>query len=171
MDLTEAIATRRSIRKFRAEEVAEEDLREILNAARLAPSANNLQPWKFVVVKNEKKRRLIAQACFGQEFVGEAPVVIVACAISRGGCIGNYMESWPIDVAISLTHLMLAAWGKGLGTCWIGAFDEERIKDICAIPPEVRVVAVTPLGYPMKLPQATPRRPLEKIFCEDTYLE
>ncbi|MBC7218030.1 MAG: nitroreductase family protein, partial [Candidatus Caldatribacterium sp.] len=89
----------------------------------------------------------------------------------RGGWIGGYMESWPVDVAIALTHLMLAAWAKGLGTCWIGAFDEEKIKEICQIPPEVRVVAVTPLGYPVKIPQATTRRPLEKIYCEEVFAE
>lgn len=171
MDLTEVIATRRSIRKFRAEDVTDEDVKDVLEAARLAPSANNLQPWKFIVVRNEKKRRLIAQACFGQEFIGEAPVVIVACATGRGGWIGGYMESWPVDVAIAMTHLMLAAWAKGLGTCWIGAFDEEKIREICQIPPEVRVVAVTPLGYPVKIPQATTRRPLERIYCEEVYTE
>ena len=83
MDFKELIQTRRSIRKFRAEEVEEEDLREILEAARLAPSASNLQPWKFIVIKSDKKKRLIAQAAGGQEFVGEAPVVIIACATGR----------------------------------------------------------------------------------------
>ncbi len=171
MDFLEVVATRRSIRKFRAEDVTDEDVKAILDAARLAPSANNLQPWKFIIVRNEKKRRLIAQACFGQEFVGEAPVVIVACATGRGGCIGGYMESWPVDVTIAITHLMLAAWAKGLGTCFIGAFDEEKIREVCQVPPEVRVVAVIPLGYPVKIPQATSRRPLERIYCEEVFAE
>jgi len=169
MDFKEVIQSRRSVRKFRAEEIEEEDLREILEAARLAPSANNLQPWKFVVVKSDKKKRLIAQAAGGQEFVGEAPVIIVACATGRGGFIGGYMESWPVDVAISITHLLLAAWDRGLGTCWVGDFDEDKVKEICEIPPEVRVVALIPVGYPVKIPQAVPRRPLEKIMSKDVF--
>ncbi|WP_369018455.1 nitroreductase family protein [Thermatribacter velox] len=169
MELSEVIKSRRSVRKFRSEEVVEEDLKEILEAARMAPSAGNLQPWKFIVVRNEKKKRYLAQACSGQEFVGEAPVVIVACATGRGGFIGKYMESWPIDVAIAFTHLILAAWNKGLGTCWIGDFDEEKVKEICEIPPEVRVVAITPLGYPVKVPQATQRKSLERIVSEEVY--
>ncbi|HQE24489.1 MAG TPA: nitroreductase family protein [Candidatus Atribacteria bacterium] len=169
MDFKEVIQSRRSVRKFRAEEIEEEDLREILEAARLAPSANNLQPWKFVVVKSDKKKRLIAQAAGGQEFVGEAPVIIVACATGRGGFIGGYMESWPVDVAISITHLLLAAWDRGLGTCWVGDFDEDKVKEICEIPPEVRVVALIPVGYPVKVPQEVPRRPLEKIMSKDVF--
>lgn len=169
MDFKEVIQSRRSVRKFRAEEIEEEDLREILEAARLAPSANNLQPWKFVVVKSDKKKRLIAQAAGGQEFVGEAPVIIVACATGRGGFIGGYMESWPVDVAISVTHLLLAAWDRGLGTCWVGDFDEDKVKEICEIPPEVRVVALIPVGYPVKVPQEVPRRPLEKIMSKDVF--
>ena len=171
MDFKELIQTRRSVRKFRAEEVEEEDLREILEAARLAPSAINLQPWKFIVIKNDKKKRLIAQAAGGQEFVGEAPVVIVACATGRGGFIGGYMESWPGGVAFSVTHLLLAAWDRGLGTCWVGDFDEEKIKEICEIPPEVRVVAIVPVGYPVKIPQVVPRRPWEKIVSREVFSE
>ena len=79
------------------------------------------------------------------------------------------MESWPVDVAISVTHLLLAAWDRGLGTCWIGDFDEEKVKEICEIPPEVRVVAIVPMGYPVKIPQATSRRPWEKIVSIDVY--
>ncbi|MCX6089545.1 MAG: nitroreductase family protein [Atribacterota bacterium] len=169
MDFMDVIKNRRSIRKFRAEEVVQEDLEEIMEAARLAPSANNFQPWKFIIIKNDKKKRLIAQSCSGQEFIGEAPVVIVACAIGRGGYIGKYMESWPMDVSIAMTHLVLAAWNKGLGTCWIGDFDEEKVREICSISPEIRVVAITPLGYPVKIPQTTARRPLDRIFCQETY--
>ena len=101
--------------------------------------------------------------------MGEAPVIIVACATGRGGFIGGYMESWPVDVAISITHLLLAAWDRGLGTCWVGDFDEDKIKEICEIPPEVRVVALIPVGYPVKIPQAVPRRPLEKIMSKDVF--
>jgi len=171
MDLMDVIRSRRSIRKFRADDIAQDDINQIMEAVQLAPSANNLQPWKFILVKNDKKRRLIAQACSGQEFVGEAPLIIVACAIGRGGYIGKYMESWPIDVTIAMTHLILAAWNKGLGTCWIGDFDEEKMKEICNIPFDVRVVAITPLGYPVKPPQSTSRRPLDRIFSQEVYTE
>ncbi len=168
MDFMEVVRNRRSVRKFWPEEVVWPDIEEILDAAHLAPSAKNLQPWKFIIVRNEKRRRLLAQAS-GQEFIGEAPVIVVACATGKGGFIGRYMESWPIDVAIAMDHLTLAAWNKNLGTCWIGDFDENKIKEICSIPEEIRVVALTPLGYPVKNPQPTPRRPLEKVVSQETY--
>jgi len=171
MDFMDVIRNRRSIRKFRADGITHEDLNEILEAIHLAPSANNLQPWKFILVKNEKKKRLIAQACSGQEFIGEAPIIVVACAVGRGGYIGKYMESWPIDIAIAMTHLILSAWNKGLGTCWIGDFDEDKMRDICNIPVQVRVAAITPLGYPVKPPQPTSRRPMERIICQESYSE
>jgi len=169
MDFMEVIRSRRSIRKYRSDEIPQPDLNEIFEAVQLAPSANNLQPWKFIIVRNDKRKRLIAQACSGQEFIGEAPIVIVACAVSRGGYIGKYMESWPVDVAIAMTHLVLSAWNKGLGTCWIGDFDEDKMREICNIPASVRIVAVTPVGYPVKSVPATSRRSLEKIICQESF--
>jgi len=171
MDLMEIIKNRRSIRKYRSDEISQQDLNEIFEAVQLAPSANNLQPWKFILIRNDKKKRLIAQACAGQEFIGEAPVVVVACAIGRGGYIGKYMESWPVDLAIAVTHLILSAWNKGLGTCWIGDFDEDKIREICSIPHVVRVVAITPLGYPVKTVPPTSRRPVERIICQESFSE
>lgn len=171
MDLMEIIRNRRSIRKYRSDEIPQPDLNEVFEAVQLAPSANNLQPWKFILIRNDKKKRLIAQACSGQEFIGEAPIIVVACAEGRGGYIGKYMESWPVDLAIAVTHLILSAWNKGLGTCWIGDFDEDKIREICNIPPSVRVAAITPLGYPVKTVPPTSRRPVERIICQESFSE
>lgn len=175
MELTflDLVKARRSVRSFKPDPVPEEDLRYVLEAARLAPSANNVQPWKFVVVRDRARRRELAEACWGQRFVGEAPVVIVACGLPTLSKIGGYMTSMFVDVSIAMTHLILAAAERGLGTCWIGAFYEDEVKRILGVPDEVRVVALTPLGYPTEglRPTDKPRKPLSEIVCEETYKE
>ncbi len=171
MSFLDLAKTRRSVRRFKPDPVPEEDLRYVLEAARVAPSANNVQPWKFVIVKDRAKRRELAEACWGQKFIAEAPIVIVACGLPTHSKIGGYMSSMPVDVAIAMTHLILAAAERGLGTCWIGAFYEDEVKRIVGVPKEVRVVALTPLGYPVEelKPHDKSRKPLDKIVCEETY--
>lgn len=150
MDFYEVIRTRRSIRSYKPDPIPEEVLMRILDAARIAPSGSNRQPWKFIVVKDEELRKRLAAACHNQTFIAEAPVIIVACGYNihwnRGGYMGDL--SMLIDVSIAFTHLILAARAEGLGTCWIGAFDNEEVKKILGVPEDVNVVAVTPLGYP-----------------------
>jgi nitroreductase len=148
MDVIEAIKKRRSVRNYLDRPVEEEKLIAVLEAGRLAPSAGNRQEWRFVVVKDQQDRKKIAEAANEQSFVGEAPVVIVACAESDGHVMSCGQPSYPIDVAIALDHISLAAVKYGLGTCWIGAFNEEKVKEILGIPEEVRVVELMPLGYP-----------------------
>ena len=147
MNVFEAIRKRRSVRGFLDKSIEDEKLNAVLEAGRLAPSAKNLQEWRFVVVKNREVRREVAEAANGQNFVGEAPVVIVACGVTDGYVMSCGQPSYPIDVAIALDHISLAAGELGLGTCWIGAFNEDEVKKILGIPKKVRVVELMPIGY------------------------
>ncbi len=174
-NLLELITNRRSIRSYSPQEVEPEKIDYILDAFRKAPSAKNLQPWKLIIVKDKNKRKDLAIACNNQMFLEEAPIIIVACAKEDEayGVMGGYMSSYPIDIAIALEHLILAATEVGLGTCWIGAFKEKLVKDILGVPENVRVVALTPLGYPG--PNAdTPKRgrkSIEEIVCYEKYID
>jgi len=170
MDLIEK---RKSIRSYKPQDVEEEKLNYILQAFRKAPSAKNLQPWKLIVVKDKKKISDLSLACNNQTFLSEAPILIVACAKEDEafGVMGGYMNSYPIDTALALEHLVLAATEKGLGTCWIGAFKEKLVKDLLDVPDNVRVVAITPVGYPATEGGARGRKPISKIVCYDKYID
>jgi len=148
MDVLDAIRTRKSVREYLNKAVEKEKLITILAAGRLAPSASNRQEWRFVIVSDRETKRKLAEAANRQTFVGEAPVVIVACAETDWHVMRCGQACYPIDVAIALDHITLAAVELGLGTCWIGAFDENEVKQILSIPAEIRVVALMPLGYP-----------------------
>ena len=173
MDFYEVIRTRRSIRSYKPDPVPDEVLMRVLEAARISPSGSNRQPWKFIIVKDENLRRRVAQACHNQMFIAEAPIVIVACGYNihwnRGGYMGDL--SMLIDVSIAFTHLILAARAEGLGTCWIGAFDNEEVKNLLNIPKEVNVVAITPLGYPKdeEFREPGPRKPISEIISIDKF--
>ena len=149
MDMMEAIRTRRSVRQYADTPIPEGVMRRMRQALRFAPSACNNQPWHFVLVGDAQLRREVAHACKEQTFVGEAPVVVVACGFrDQAGKIGGHGDTTEIDVAIALDHLTLAAVEAGLGTCWIGAFDEAAVKALVGVPDDAMVVALTPLGYP-----------------------
>ena len=171
--LMEVIESRKSIRSYKPQEVEEEKLDYILEAFRRAPSAKNIQPWKLVVVKNKKIIKDLSIACNNQTFLSEAPILIVACAKESEayGMMGGYMNSYPIDIALALEHLILAATEKGLGTCWIGAFKEKLVKDILYIPEDIRAVALTPVGYPAKEGGTRRRKSLSEIVSYDKYIE
>ena len=171
MDLMEAIKTRRSIRRFRETPVPENLLKEVLNAARLAPSADNAQPWKIIVVRDEQMKQKVTQASNGQKFLVQAPVVLVVCGIPEEAfqTVGGYMSSHVIDASIALDHVTLAAHSLGLGTCWVAWFKEEKVKDILGIPEDVRVVALSPLGYPDESPERPSRKNLEELIAYDKY--
>jgi nitroreductase len=173
LDFYEVIRTRRSIRSYKPDPIPEEVLMRIMDAARIAPSGSNRQPWKFIVVKDEELRKRLAAACHNQTFIAEAPVIIVACGYNihwnRGGYMGDL--SMLIDVSIAFTHLILAARAEGLGTCWIGAFDNEEVKKILGVPEDVNVVAITPLGYPKDEEFREPgsRKALSEIISIDRF--
>jgi len=171
--LMDLIEKRKSIRSYKPQDVEEEKLNYILQAFRKAPSAKNLQPWKLIIVKDKKKISDLSIACNNQTFLSEAPILIVVCAKEDEayGVMGGYMNSYPIDIALALEHLILAATEKGLGTCWIGAFKEKLVKDLLDVPANVRVVAITPVGYPAVEGRTRGRKPISKIVCYDKYID
>ncbi len=171
MSVFEAIMNRKSIRRYKGDPIPEDMFTRILEAARWAPSGKNLQPWKFIVVRDKHLRQELAVASARQLFMAEAPVTIVACGFPEESYahMGRYMKSWSVDVAIAVEHLMLQAQEEGLGTCWIGSFEEEEVKAILRIPEKVRVLALTPLGYPDEHPDPGTRKPLDEIISYDSY--
>ena len=169
MDVFAAISQRSSIRAYKATEVEEDKLRKVLEAARLSPSASNRQEWKFIVIRNKEARKKLAKAAFGQSFIEEAPVVIVACGTESKAMLGCGQPTHTVDLSIACAYMILEAHELGLGTCWIGAFREDETKRILNIPEHVRVVAMIPLGYPNQPPSKKFRKSLDQIVCHEKY--
>jgi nitroreductase len=169
MEIMEAIRSRRSIRNYQDRTVEQEKLIRVLEAGRRAPSARNLQDWKFIVVKDKEKRQKLSEAARGQAFVAQAPVVIAACGTQIEYIMTCGQYCYPIDVAIAIDHMSLMATAEGLGTCWIGAFYEDKVKDILGIPEKIRMVVMLTLGYPAESPVARPRKKLEEIVSYDRW--
>jgi nitroreductase len=171
VDFYDVVRKRLSVRSYKPDPVPEEVLNRILEAGRLAPSAKNYQPWKFIVVKDPAVREALVPACRGQASVGQAPVVICACALTEQAWkgMGGYWSAESVDLTIALEHMMLAAAAEGLGTCWIGAFVEADVKKVLAIPENVKPIALTPLGYPARPSNPRPRKPLSEIVCHDRF--
>ena len=169
MDVMEAIQARRSIRNYADKPVEEEKLRAVLEAGRLAPSAGNMQEWKFVVVRDAETRQKLMAAAKGQSFVGQAPVVVAACGLVTDYVMTCGQLTYPIDVAIAVDHMTLKAVAEGLGTCWIGAFFEDQVKEILEVPDDVRVAIMFTLGYPDSIPDPTPRKPFEDVVAFERY--
>ena len=169
LELIEAIRERRSIRAYKNAPVEREKLLKILDAGRLAPSSRNQQEWKFVVVQNKEKIEKLYHACREQEFVREAPIIIAACGTTTDYIMRCGQYAYPIDVSIALTHMILRAVDLGLGTCWLGSFNENKVKTILEIPEKIRVVGVLTLGYPSFQSQPKSRKPLENIVCYDKW--
>ncbi len=171
MELYEVIKKRRSIRKYQYREVEDEKLQKVLDAAHLAPSAKNIQPWKVIVVEDKELREELAKAAYGQEYLSQAPCVIVMC-VNENECYrqhGDYMTSFAVDGAIFIDHLTLAACAEGLGTCWIAKFNEMQVKKLLNIPDPYRVVVMTPLGYPAEEGKDKGRKPLSEILYKNTW--
>jgi len=169
MDVFEAIQSRRSIRRYLNQPVEEEKLTQVLEAGRRAPSANNRQEWRFVVVQDSDTREKLAEAACGQRFVAEAPVVIACCSVESKHVLTCGHPTYAIDVAIAIDHMTLAAVALGLGTCWIGAFYDDHVREILNIPDSVRVVELLTLGYPAEKPLPRPRRRMEDIVYRERW--
>jgi len=173
VDIFEIFKLRRSIRAFTEEDVSDEQIEKILEAARWAPSAGNIQPWEFIVVRRPDIKRDLARAALNQTFIEEAPVVIVACAdeIRSGRIYGNRgVNLYCIqDTAAAIENMLLAACALGLGACWVGAFDEEAARKVLRIPRGVRPVAMIPVGYPAEKPSPPRKRPLKEIVHYETF--
>jgi len=147
MDVMQAIKERRSVRRYQERPVPEETLQEILEAVRLAPSASNRQDWHFVIVKDAQQRRKLAEAA-GQPFVGTAPVVIAGVSLNPERVMSCEVPAYAVDLAIAMSNITLVAAGRGLGTCWIGAFNQKKVQEILGVPERYKIVQLMPLGYP-----------------------
>jgi len=167
MELMDVIHQRRSIRKYKSDPVPEADIEYILEAARLAPSWANSQCWKFIVIKDETVKHQLAKA--GNSWIADAPVIIAACANPIKSGIKADQQYYMLDIGIAMEHLILAATERGLGTCWIGWFDEETAKKALGVPDNIRLVATTPLGYPDESPKPRGRKELREITSFEKY--
>lgn len=173
MQIIDVIRTRRSIRKYTAEDVSDDIVRTLIDAARWAPSAGNLQPWDFIVIRVKETKKRLSKIAYDQQFIIEAPVVIVACtnpmhSSSRYGLRGASLYCL-MDVAFAIQNILLTAHSLGLGTCVIGAFNEEEVKKILGIPDECRPVAIVPVGYPAEDPKPPMRRTLTQIIHNERF--
>jgi nitroreductase len=171
MDVSEAIRERRSIRAYADAPVSDGDLRLVLEAGRLAPSAKNAQEWRFVVVRDADRRAELCEAAFDQKFVAEAPVVIAACIARDGRVMRCGVRADIFDVALAVENMCLQAVELGLGTCIIGSFDQERAKRILDVPAEATMVELLTLGVPAGPHPARGRLPVEQIVSYEKWSE
>jgi len=173
--LLEAVRKRRSVSRYQEKNIPSSILEEIFEAARLAPSASNRQPWKFVVVQDEglKQKVMEASILHGklQPFIVEASVIIAGCATDVSHIMPNGVPSHHVDLSIALEHISLQAAELGLGSCWIGAFNQEKVKDLLKITENAAVVCLMTLGYPAGNSLQRKRKPLEDIICYNYYKE
>ena len=168
MTVLETIRKRYSCRAYQDKPVEPEKLDSIFEAARLAPSAKNLQDWRFVAVTDRDKKRRLAEAASNQMFLEKAGVIIVACSnsdyVMRCG-----QPTGPIDVAIALEHICLQAAELGLATCWIGSFYPEKVRAVLDIPDDIAVIELMALGYPADQPKKPRREPIGRILCYEKW--
>ena len=164
MNVFETLKKRRSIRKYQTKPVENEKLNKILEAARLGPSADNRQPIHFLIVTKPEVRASL-RAAYAAEWFLQAPAIIVVCANPKESWRRRDGEEfWKVDAAIAVQNLILASTELGLGTCWVASFEEKEAKKALNIPKEIRVVAMTPLGYPdEEKGPVTDRKPLNEI--------
>lgn len=174
MDVSKAIESRKSVRLFTEDDVSEDKIAVVLDAARKAPSWKNMQCARFIVVRDDYiKQKVVSGTSMGnQRWLDGAPVIIIACADPDCSGYLNDQAYYLVDVAIAMDHLMLSATELGLGTCWVGVFEEDSIKDVLGIPKNIKVVGLTPLGVPLKHPEttrSTTRMPIDEVVCYERY--
>jgi nitroreductase len=156
MDVMSAIQKRRSIRKYKGKEIPREVLTEVLEAARLAPSGANRQPWQLIVVTDPERKKALVPICKDQKFVADCSAFIVG--------VDDSTQKWVrVDLAIAMEHIALIAVEKGLGTCWIGAFDGEKMAAYLGLPKGLVITACMALGYPDEAPDARTRKAMNEV--------
>lgn len=168
MDLSDAILKRRSIRKYKRDALTDDIVRKIVEAGMAAPSAGNLQSRYFYAVRNADLKKRLASISLSQAFIAEAPVVFVICADLRiereYGARGTDLYA-VIDCAAAVENMLLTATSLGLGTCWVGAFDEAKVSKLLDMPRHLRPISIIPCGYPDEVPEIPGRMSFEKA-CE-----
>ncbi len=150
MEFIDVIKARTSVREYHEKPVENEKLSYVLECARHAPSFMNKQCWRFIVIQNKETIGQIAKTTIINRWLKTAPLIIIACADPTESGSNNSIEYYTVDVSIAFEHIILAATDLGLGTCWIAGFNEEKIKEILEVPKRIRIVALTPLGYPIE---------------------
>jgi nitroreductase len=166
MEFAELVEERHSIRAFEEREVEPAKLDDILHAASRAPSAGNLQAYKVAVVRAPSLRRRLARAALDQDFVAQAPVILVFLADPLASATKYERRGETLyavqDATIACAYAQLGACNAGLGSCWVGAFHEDQVRAALGVGEELRPVALLPIGYPAEVPEVTPRRPLSE---------
>jgi nitroreductase len=162
--IIDLILSRRSIRKYEKKEIPEDVLNQILEAGRNAPSAANKQPIHFIILKDHETKKKLSTTF--SRFLKDAPVVIVGCANVKALLTGRWAV---VDTTISLQNMVIGAWGLGVGSCWIGAFNEKKVKETLMIPNNWKVVALLTLGYPAEQPKQRKKKSLEKMFSTSNF--
>lgn len=181
MKVLEAIVARRSVRKFKRKPVDEEQLRLLLESARLAPSGSNRQPWQFIVVRSEKAKKEIAAASHHQSWMLDAPLFLVCVADPVPRLKGKEPFSVddnspePVvkkiirDTSIAIEHIVLQAEALGLATCWVAYFSQGDMRPMLEVPSDKYIVAVLPIGYADEQPEAMPRKSLEEMVYYESW--
>jgi nitroreductase len=164
MSLVDVVLSRRSIRSYEEREIPEDVLDKILEAGRRAPSADNRQPWRFIVLTDYEVKEELSKGSWNS-FVKDSPVTIVGCADTSG-----LAKKWSVvDTSIALQNMVIAAWSMGVGSCWVGDFEEEKVKQLLSIPDRWKVVALVSFGYPAEQPQPRRKKPIEEIVSFDKF--
>jgi len=167
MEFYEVLRQRRSIRGYQSTPVPQDKLDRVLEAVRIAPTACNLQPFRFLLIESPERKKLIADS-YRQPWFAEAPVIVAALgSADKAWKRFNGVSAHTIDVAIAMEHLILAAAAEGLGTCWICAFDQEKAHRDLGLDPEWEVVALTPLGFPSVQPGPLTRKSIDEIVSRE----
>jgi nitroreductase len=163
-DTISTVIERRSIRRYKPEVIPDKDLAQILEAARQAPSGGNRQPRHFIIVRDSVVKHSVCEAANNQMWMEAADAIVIALGLPE------VSQRWfMVDPAISLQNIALAATSLGYGTCWIGAFDEAKIKDIVGVPEGLKVVAMMPIGVPDQSPDPKPRKEIGELFSLDRF--
>jgi nitroreductase len=165
MSLIDSILTRRSIRHYDERDIPEEVFAQILEAGRQAPSAVNKQPVHFIVVKDNELKKGLSYFLFNR-FIKNAPAVMIGCADINSLMTGKWAI---VDAAIAMQNMVIAAWILGVGSCWIGAFNEKKVKELLKIPEKWKVVALITLGYPSEKPKQKKKKPVEELFSFNSF--
>lgn len=159
LDVMDVILSRRSIRQYEQKEIQTEVLNKILEAGRQAPSAANRQPIHFIVVTEDNIKKELSKGLFNR-FIKDSPLTIVGCANTGARLTGKWSI---VDTTIALQNMVIAAWTMGIGSCWIGDFKEEKVKELLQIPNKWKVVALIPFGYPAEQPKPKKKKPVTEL--------
>ena len=165
MDILPEILNRQSVRQFGKISIEKNKIDRILEAGRLAPSAKNRQPWRFIIIDKQELKKRIEVAAFGQEHVGQSGVVIAGCSTNIDYRMPNGQLSHPVDISFAISFMMLQAVREGLGTCIVTTFDEQEIKDMLSVPYSMKVIMLLLVGYPTEKPLPELRKSLERVVA------